>query len=73
MHWKAKHPVRPTEGSKRTVRRFAWWPTLVDLDEEQPVRVWLEHYYAYQEATIGGYSGLQWHTIAKYSCWGLPL
>jgi hypothetical protein len=71
MMWAAKKPAPPPRfGDKRTVRRFALFPRLVDLDDDPPVRVWLEWYYVYQELTHSGY-GYGWQTLARYS--GMPV
>jgi hypothetical protein len=72
MMWAARPLKRLAgEGDKRTVRRFALWPTRVDEEEDPPVMVWLEWYYVYQEAFVGVYGGLGWHTLARYS--GMPV
>lgn len=50
--WAARVRERVPEirqGDKRTIRRFALWPTLVDTEEDPPVWVWWEWYFLYQE------------------------
>jgi hypothetical protein len=70
--WAAKPQKRTPElWDKRTVRRFALWPTRVDEEDDPPVVVWLEWYYVYQEASSGGYGGISWRTLARYS--GMPV
>lgn len=77
MRWavQRQEPERAAKvGDKRTVMRFAWWPTLVDLDDEVPCKVWWEEYYAmqtYQCIEVGGDYGswykYRWVTTAKFS------
>lgn len=70
MMWLAwdYHQSKPLkEGDKRTRRRFALFPTLVDVEEDPPMYVWFEHYYEYQELSYWGYGETKWHTLARYS------
>jgi hypothetical protein len=57
--------VAPEHKTKRTVRRFALWPTRLDGEEAEEM-VWLETYAAYQEWYNDGYAG-GWKTVARYS------
>jgi hypothetical protein len=67
MRWPAKPETpEPEFTGKRTARRFAVFPTKVDLDEDPPCIVWLEWYWCYQEWDTSAYDPC-WRTLARYS------
>lgn len=71
MRWTAK-PLEPPKklGQKRTVKRFAFFPTRVDDDEDRPLLVWLEPFYKLQELkqVDDGYGWTWgWVTLSKHS------
>jgi hypothetical protein len=64
MRWPAAIP--PQAGDRRTLRRFAWWPTRID-----DTWVWLEHYteileYVESARTVGDEL---FHEIQPYAYW----
>ena len=58
MRWKLKIEL----GTKRTVKRFAFWPTR--LSDANTV-VWLEHYYEDQEYGYYGYGDKPYAWIVR--------
>jgi hypothetical protein len=65
MRWRAMKA--PAYGETRRVRRFAWFPTLVDEDTDPPLRVWLEWYWEHQQLTLSGFDGTEWRVLGRYS------
>lgn len=60
---KCKWTERPKPGDRRTLRRFAWWPT-TEQHKEHPRRsrcIWLERYEVDQEYVLS-WDGGQWCT-----------
>jgi hypothetical protein len=68
MRWEHKKVPPKQAGQKRTIRRFALFPTVVEDESGREITVWLEHYYSVQEVTDGGYYGSpKWTTIVRYA------
>lgn len=51
MRWTEKPPI--PEGTKRTVEKFAWWPTPMLGHGHPMLWLWLETYYEDQLRTAG--------------------
>lgn len=72
MKIKLKQKVLPKEHNTRTIKKFAWLPTIVEYGNER-LMVWLRRYtvdQVYGEvqglAHLGGWRWLNWVTFKQY-------
>lgn len=62
MKWRTKPDWMPRHGDKKTVKRFALLPMVMD----DGYTVWLEWYIAYKQY-FNGYAGGSWDTYKRES------